>query len=251
MPATPQSSFSARRVLSALKKFVKRAVPGLNPTRAQYKKVWNAQARTEDGAKIGVQGCTDEACLRHTAAVTRQLLEECVGIFPGDTILEIGAGVGRVGQVLAPLCKEWIGADVSENMLGHLRRRLAGVPNVRTVAVNGYDLGPIPSATVDLVYCTVVFMHLDEWERFNYVREGFRVLRPGGRMLVDNFSLLNEPGWALFQQLLQIPPLDRPPHFSKSSTPQELECYFRRAGFRDIGQKEQDLWIITYGTKPA
>jgi ubiquinone/menaquinone biosynthesis C-methylase UbiE len=137
-------------------------------------------------------------------------------------------------------------------MLAHLRRRLSGFSNVRTVALDGFSLDPIPSASVDLVYCTVVFMHLDEWERYGYIREGLRVLKPGGRMFVDNINLLSDEGWAVFlRHKEQFHPRARPPSISKTSTPQELDTYFRRAGFANVRQKEAGVWIITYGIKPA
>lgn len=229
-----------------------RAASGTSYSRGQYKEVWNSYAATEHEAMLNIAGYTDEAQLARMGEYTRDLLRECVGIRPDDTILDIGAGIGRVGQVLAPLCQEWIGADVSENMLAHLRRRLGHFHNVRTIALNGYDLGPILSNSVDLVYCTVVFMHLDEWDRFNYIREGWRVLKPGGRMLVDNVNLLSDEGWSFFIQHMELfQPSARPPSISKTSTPQELEAYFRRAGFENIQQKQINLWIVTYGFKPA
>jgi SAM-dependent methyltransferase len=219
--------------------------------RAHYKEVWNAHSGTEDEAKMAVSGYTDENLYRIAADCTRDMLIDCVGVRSEDTILEIGAGVGRVGRVLAPLCKEWIGADVSSNMLGHLRRRLADLSNVRSVELSGYDLSGVASESVDLVYCTVVFMHLDEWERYRYIREGMRVLKPGGRMLVDNVNLDSDEGWAFFEAHVALPPLSRAPHVSKTSTPQELMTYFRRAGFQEIRQRTENLWIITYGVKAA
>jgi ubiquinone/menaquinone biosynthesis C-methylase UbiE len=214
--------------------------------------VWNNFASTESGALLAVTGYTDEELFAKTGEETKERLIEFVGVSSEDVVLEIGAGVGRVGNALAPLCKEWIGADVSENMLSHLRRRLGQSGNVRTVVLNGYDLSPIPSCSIDLVYCTVVFMHLEEWERFGYIREGMRVLKPGGRMLVDNINLLSNSGWKFFlDHMEQYPPSMRPPNISKASTPQELETYFRRAGFENIQQRTIDLWLITYGLRPV
>jgi SAM-dependent methyltransferase len=220
------------------------------PSRAGYKASWEAMSRTEAQAKLAVSGTTEEAGYQEGGRLTARQLQESVGIRADDVVLEIGAGVGRVGAVVAPLCQEWIAADVSENMLRHLRRRLKGLGNVRTIALNGYDLAPVASESIDLVYATVVFMHLDEWERYGYVAEGMRVLRPGGRMYVDNFNLLSDDGWAVFERHRQMSPLNRPPHISKSSTPQELETYFRRAGFENIRQKQDGLWIATFGHKP-
>lgn len=165
-------------------------------------------------------------------------------------MLEIGAGVGRVGASLAPLCRRWIGADVSRHMVAHMRRRLAHLDNVEAVEINGYDLAAVPSSSVDVVYCTVVFMHLEEWDRFNYIVEGFRVLRPGGRMLVDNINLCSDDGFAFFEVHRAFPPGRRKPSISKTSTPQEHEVYFRRAGFVDIRQVLPGPWVVTYGVKP-
>ncbi|MPZ22629.1 MAG: methyltransferase domain-containing protein [Dehalococcoidia bacterium] len=220
--------------------------------RGRYKEVWNSLSGTEELAKISVLGHADEAQFSKTAEATRDMLIEHVGIHPSDRVLEIGAGVGRVGAVVAPLCREWTGADVADNMLRHIRNRLAHLDNVHTLALNGYDLGPVASASVDLAYCTVVFMHLDEWDRYGYIHEGFRVLRLGGRMLIDNFNLTSDEGWAVFQrQRADYLPGRRPPHIARSSTPQELATYFQRAGFEAVQQRCEGLWAVTWGRKPA
>jgi ubiquinone/menaquinone biosynthesis C-methylase UbiE len=219
--------------------------------RGDYKQTWNRLSVREDDAKNGVAGHTDEELFAATAQATLALLQRTVGVRPTDTILEIGAGIGRVGSVLAPLCREWVGADVSENMLAHLRRRLKHLRNVRTLALDGYDLAPVADASLDVVYCTVVFMHLEEWERFRYIREAFRVLRPGGRLLVDNYTIVTDEGWKMFEQLLALKPLERPAQVSKPSTPQELDAYFRRAGFREVRQELNGLWAVCHGVKPG
>jgi len=220
-------------------------------SRAHFKEVWDALSTSEEKAKLNAFGSTDENELGKAAQLTKRILVETVGINPEDTVLEIGAGVGRVGEVLAPLCREWIGADVSENMLRHAHHRIGHLGNVRTIVLNGYDLSPVPSESIDLVYCTVVFMHLTEWERFGYVREGIRVLRPGGRMLVDSFNLLSDEGWTLSERMTGYHPTNRPPHISTTSTPQEIETYLKRAGFADVQQQARGIWLITYGRKPG
>lgn len=219
--------------------------------RHQYKEVWTAITADEDAAKRTVSGGIDEADYLATGKATLETLRSTVGIGPDDVVLEIGGGVGRVGAQVAPICREWIGCDVSENMLAHMRKRLAGRANTRFVALSGYDLAPIAAASVDVVYSTVVFCHLDEWDRYNYVLDAFRVLRPGGRLYVDNFSLGSDGGWAIFEELRRLPPAKRPPYIGKMSTAEELAVYFARAGFGAVAQKQEGIWIMTWGRKPA
>jgi ubiquinone/menaquinone biosynthesis C-methylase UbiE len=217
--------------------------------RSAYKPVWNELSVTEEMAKLAVSGFVEEEKYFATAEETRRSLESSVGLKAQDVVLEIGCGVGRVGMVLAPSCKRWIGCDVSSNMLKHAARRLSQHKNVSLVEVSGFDLRPIPDGSVDMVYCTVVFMHLDEWDRFNYVLEAYRVLRPGGRVFIDNFNLCSDEGWRVFEKHLAIPPNERPPHMSKSSTPQEIEVYLSRAGFHFITVEQAGTWVRGWGIK--
>jgi ubiquinone/menaquinone biosynthesis C-methylase UbiE len=218
--------------------------------RSQYKEVWNSVSKSEDDAKMAVSGYVDEALYQSTGESTRNLLINNVGLKADDVVLEIGCGVGRAGAYVAPACKEWIGVDVSENMLEHTRKRLSHLKNIRTVAGSGYDLAGIESASVDLVYCTVVFMHLDEWERYRYIKEGHRVLRPGGRMIVDNVDLTSDAGWAFFENHSKIAPADRPPNISKTSTPDELRTYFIRAEYENVQVRRWEEWVVAWGYKP-
>ena len=68
-------------------------------------------------------------------------------------------------------------------------------------------------------------------------------------MLIDNVDLTGGPGWEFFQKLCALAPSRRPANISKTSTPQEHEVYFQRAGFSGISHLREDLWIITHGVK--
>jgi len=218
--------------------------------RSQYKDVWNEVSKDVDEAKVSVAGYSSEEEFNRSANLKLGVLKDTVGVKNSDTILEIGCGVGRMGPVLAPICKKWIGTDVSENMIEYARNRLNNFNNIELIAVNGWDLAQIPDASVDLVYCTVVFMHLDEWDRFNYVCEAKRILKPGGRLFIDNYNLLSDIGWEFFiKNMMDYHPLDRPSNISKSSTPSELIAYLSRAGLINIQSKEEGMWIFAWAEK--
>ncbi len=219
--------------------------------RSDYKGTWNALAQTRPDAFLYVGGSTDEAAVDATANDTLRYLQATAGLRAEDDVLEIGCGVGRVGLILSPLVRSWTGCDCSSQMLKHAADRLAVFPTARTVEISGHDLQPIAHASMDLVYSTVVFMHLDEWDRYNYVREAFRVLRSGGRFWCDNINLLTDPGWELFETHRRaFTPEQRPTHIAKCSTPQELETYLQRAGFAEVKTRTRHLWVDAWGVKP-
>ncbi len=223
---------------------------GDHAARSEYKKVWSALSTTEDQAKLHVIGVTEEGALQSTGEETLKFLQESVGIRKEDVVLEIGCGIGRVGRLVAPLCRKWIGCDVASNMLSLAAERLRDLPGVELKEISGYDLKGVADASVDVVYCTVVFMHLEPWDRYSYLLEAFRVLQPSGRIYVDNINLCSDGGWEVFEAHRALLPANRPPHMTQNSTPQEIETYLRRAGFSDVRIRTDDDWIRASGTKP-
>jgi ubiquinone/menaquinone biosynthesis C-methylase UbiE len=218
--------------------------------RSDYKGVWTALSDTLSSAKRHVSGTEDEAIIEQSGVGTSEFLLQNVGIRPTDVVLEIGCGIGRVGKYLAPRCERWIGTDVSPRMLEFAAERLRQFPNVEFVEVPGNDLSPIADQTIDLVYCTVVFMHLEMWDRYSYVREAFRVLRPGGKLYVDNVDLCSDGGWATFETHRSFPIDQRPDHITVCSTAEELQEYLKRAGFAAIQTGRGPELISVWGRKP-
>ena len=150
-------------------------------------------------------------------------------------MLEIGCGVARVGREIAPLCAEWHGTDISGNMLVHAAKRLEGVPNAYLHELPSSDLSIFPDNSFDCVYSTIVFMHLDKAEMFNYMREAHRILVPGGRAYFDTCNILSPESWRQFLVLLNAyGPGERPGHAAQYSTPQEMEKFVKEAGFVDV-----------------
>lgn len=225
----------------------------MSQLRGDYKAVWNALSGTKKDAYLVVSGYTDEDKFHADAEDTADILRETVGVRRDDVILEIGCGVGRVGRVLSPFVKQWIGCDVSANMIRLAGIRLLGLDNVRLQEVSGYDLQPIADASVDVVYTTVVFMHLEEWDRYNYVLEAKRVLKPGGRFYCDNVDIASGAGWAVFEESRRtFQPKERPAQISKCSSQPELETFLKRAGFADVKVAGRlDFWAYAWGVKPA
>jgi SAM-dependent methyltransferase len=107
------------------------------------------------------------------------------------TVLDIGCGSGGLEAALAPLCAAVIGIDTSPELIAQARTRCASFPNVRFLLGSGHNLAGIADASIDLTVLvdTVPDLLLSEGEvAGRYFAEISRVLRPGGDVVILNFS---------------------------------------------------------------
>ncbi|HEY7298794.1 MAG TPA: class I SAM-dependent methyltransferase [Xanthobacteraceae bacterium] len=108
---------------------------------------------------------------------------------PPHAALDIGCGSGRITTLLANEVRVVIGVDVSLAMLKAARRSAARLDNAHVVRTSGFDLGLFRDQAFDLV-CAVdsfPYLFLSGLAEL-HIREATRVLKPGGSLLVLNYS---------------------------------------------------------------
>lgn len=218
--------------------------------RGDYSLVWDGLGTSATAAANAATGISDEEPLRASGRNVADRIADLVSLAPGDAVLEIGSGVGRVGWALAPRCRTWTGCDISGQMLKYAQQRLAAFDNVRFVQLSGAQLAGVADQSIDVVYCTNMLPHLDEMERWQYVREAYRVLRNGGRLYLDSIALASPEGWAMLTNNLEQRRFGtEPPYMPLPSTGEELAAYCRQAGFDALRILIQNSLLIVTGTK--
>ncbi|MEV5836655.1 methyltransferase domain-containing protein [Nocardia sp. NPDC052112] len=111
-------------------------------------------------------------------------LVELSGVAAGDHAVDIGCGPGQLvralGDRVGPSGRV-IGIDPSPEMIDYANSR--ATPNCRFEGGAAQSL-TLPDASVDVVTSTFVMHHIPEAQRTAALGQMFRVLRPGGRLLL-------------------------------------------------------------------
>jgi ubiquinone/menaquinone biosynthesis C-methylase UbiE len=170
------------------------------------------------------------------------MLLEHVGMRPGMTILDVGAGTGFISIELAQRCGAdavVIAVDPWEAAMKRLIRKLdhLGLRNVRTLVEDAATID-LPDASVDLIVSNLGINNFDNAEAV--LKTCFRVAKPDASLvlttnLVGHMSEFYEAYRSVLVELgfaSQLAALDA--HISRRATVNSVKTLLERAGFKFI-----------------
>jgi SAM-dependent methyltransferase len=152
---------------------------------------FDAAVELSPAASVALYSLGDSTLLGGATQEVVALLRTRGLLAPRTRVLEIGCGIGRFAQALAPEVTSFFGIDVSKNMIRTARERCADLPNVMLAVTAGDDLGNHADDSFDLVLAVDSFPYIVTTRpglAETHISECARVLADGGSLAIFNFA---------------------------------------------------------------
>ncbi len=202
-------------------------------TRFDYRVIWN---HPENVAMHF--GYYDEHADKHRAALNNmnRALADLAEVQAGDRVLDAGCGMGSACFWLEENRQAHVtGISIVASHLEDCRKNARKRNSTLTTFIEAdFCNTPFPDASFDVVWACESQCHADN--KADFYKEMYRVLRPGGRLVVADYMRVSRPVSALGESLLKdwlrpwaIPDLD---------TREEHAQYLQSVGFQSFEIKD-------------
>lgn len=177
-----------------------------------------------------------EETLRHAA------------LAPGERLLDVGCGTGVLTRLAAARVEpsgQAVGIDPAPRMVGLARKNaVGGQAEFKLAAIERL---PFESASFDVVVASLMLHHLPPDLKRDGLREVYRVLKPGGRLLVVDLDRPASSLWWLLAWPLLLMPM------TASNLRGEIPGYLRDAKFDPVQPEGRWMRLLTFwrATKPV
>ncbi len=187
--------------------------------------------------------------VREFAAPLTYWMIDAIAPQPGERVLELAAGLGETGLLVAELVAPAGGvviSDQAEAMLAGARERAAALAlsNVEFSVLNAEWID-LPVASIDAVLCRWGYMLMVD--PLAALRETRRVLRPGGRLALAVWDSIEKNPWAalpameLRERGLAAPAQEGVPGPFALADEGRLRELLESAGFLDLSIERVEL----------
>ena len=160
---------------------------------------------------------------------------------PGDSVLDVGCGTGEVTLLAKSRAKAGsvYGIDPAPEMIAVARKKAARKRLEIDFRVGVIEALPFSDSSMDVVTSSLMMHHLPENLKVRGLAEIYRILKPGGRLLIVDF--LRPTGSFLHHLYIAFTR-----HHGLRSGVEDLQGILKNTGFSQIDQLEEKILTIGF-----
>ena len=178
--------------------------------------------------------------LGHAGMLRRMTVDNAM-IQPGDSVLDVGCGTGEVALLVKTRTRAGRvhGIDPAPEMIAVARSKAARKKLDVDFRAGVIEALPFPDASLDVVTSSLMMHHLPEELKVRGLAEVYRVLKPGGRLLIADFM---QPSQSILGHLMMV--FTR--HQGVQNGLEEVGKLLKRAGFSEVSQLKGNVLVIGF-----
>jgi demethylmenaquinone methyltransferase/2-methoxy-6-polyprenyl-1,4-benzoquinol methylase/phosphoethanolamine N-methyltransferase len=176
------------------------------------------------------------------AGMLRRMTVDNTQIQPGDSVLDVGCGTGEVALLAKTRAKagKVYGIDPAPEMIAVARKKAARRKLDVDFRVGVIESLPFPDASMDVVTSSLMVHHLPEDLQARGMADVYRVLKPGGRLLIADFM---QPSGSIMNHVFMVVT-----HHQKvqSGLAEDVKQLLGKTGFSQITQPDDHVLVIGF-----
>jgi ubiquinone/menaquinone biosynthesis C-methylase UbiE len=163
------------------------------------------------------------------------------GLEPGDTLVDLGCGTGRLAVQVVPLLAggRYIGIDISKTMLAHARallsKRVPSPPCSVELLQQSTPEFSLAEKSVDMVCAFSVFTHMEHEDNYRYLQGVRRIIKDDGRFIYSCLPMDLAVAREIFEQQASLEAVERWGGVRNVTTSRDLmDAIARMAGWEPV-----------------